>query len=83
MRIVSISVTDASRNFADCVNRARYQGTTFLLHKNGVAVARIAPVERNAQNTEELSTDASDAIQPAEAIPTGGEPRILRAPDIW
>lgn len=38
-----ISVTEAARNFADCVNRARYQGTTFILHKNGVPVARIQP----------------------------------------
>ena len=41
----SISVTEASRNFADCVNRAHYQGMTFILHKNGVPVARIVPVE--------------------------------------
>ena len=38
-----ISVTEAARNFADCVNRTRYQGTTFVLHKNGVPVARIVP----------------------------------------
>jgi antitoxin (DNA-binding transcriptional repressor) of toxin-antitoxin stability system len=83
MRVVSISVTDASRNFADCVNRARYQGTTFLLHKNGVAVARIAPVERNAKNAEELDADASDEKQPAETASSGSEPRVLRVPDIW
>jgi prevent-host-death family protein len=39
----SITVTEAARNFADCINRARYQGTTFVLHKNGVPVARIVP----------------------------------------
>ena len=50
MREQSISVTEASRNFADCINRARYQGTTFLLHKNGVPVARIVP-ERKKDNT--------------------------------
>jgi len=38
-----ITVTEASRNFADCVNRAHYQGTTFILQKNGVPVARIVP----------------------------------------
>ena len=38
-----ISVTEAARNFSDCVNRVRYQGTTFVLHKNGVSVARIVP----------------------------------------
>lgn len=45
MKMVSISVTDAARNFADCINRARYQGTTFVLHKNGTPVARIVPEE--------------------------------------
>jgi prevent-host-death family protein len=43
MREQAISVTEAARNFADCINRARYQGTTFVLHKNGVPVARIVP----------------------------------------
>ena len=43
MRKTSISVTEASRNFADCVNRARYQNTTFVLLKNGQPVARLVP----------------------------------------
>jgi len=47
----SISVTEAARNFADCVNRAHYQGTTFILHKNGVPVARIAPEENRKPST--------------------------------
>jgi len=37
-------VTVAARRFADCMNRVRYQGTSFILHKNGVPVARIVPV---------------------------------------
>ena len=45
MRTVSISVTEAARNFADCVNRVRYQGASFVLLKNGVPVARIVPVK--------------------------------------
>jgi antitoxin (DNA-binding transcriptional repressor) of toxin-antitoxin stability system len=45
MREESISVTEAARNFADCINRAHYQCTTFILHKNGVPVARIVPEE--------------------------------------
>ncbi len=44
-----ISVTEAARNFADCVNRVRYQGMTFVLLKNGEAVARLVP-ERNEGN---------------------------------
>ena len=40
---MTISVTDAARNFADCVNRAHYQDVTFVLLKNGSPVARLAP----------------------------------------
>jgi antitoxin (DNA-binding transcriptional repressor) of toxin-antitoxin stability system len=38
-----ITVTDAARNFADCVNRVHYQNVTFVLLKNGVPVARLVP----------------------------------------
>jgi antitoxin (DNA-binding transcriptional repressor) of toxin-antitoxin stability system len=43
MRKMTISVTDAARNFADCVNRAHYQNVTFVLLKNGSPVARLVP----------------------------------------
>jgi antitoxin (DNA-binding transcriptional repressor) of toxin-antitoxin stability system len=39
----SISVTEAARNFADCVNRAHYQNVTFVLLKNGTPFARLVP----------------------------------------
>jgi prevent-host-death family protein len=38
-----ITVTEAARNFADCVNRAHYQNQTFVLSKNGVPFARLVP----------------------------------------
>lgn len=38
-----ITVTEAARNFADCVNRAHYQEVTFILLKGGSPVARIVP----------------------------------------
>jgi antitoxin (DNA-binding transcriptional repressor) of toxin-antitoxin stability system len=38
-----ISVTEAARNFADCVNRAHYQNVTFVLLRNGTPLARIVP----------------------------------------
>ena len=38
-----ISVTEAARNFADCVNRAHYQNVTFVLLKNGAPFARLVP----------------------------------------
>jgi len=43
MRKTTISVTEAARNFADCVNRARYQNVTFVLLKHGSPVARLVP----------------------------------------
>ncbi|HVC91817.1 MAG TPA: hypothetical protein VND66_14475 [Acidobacteriaceae bacterium] len=43
MRKTAISVTEAARNFADCVNRVRYQNVTFVLLRNGSPVARLAP----------------------------------------
>ena len=39
----TITVTEAARNFADCVNRAHYQNVTFVLLKNGVPMARLVP----------------------------------------
>jgi antitoxin (DNA-binding transcriptional repressor) of toxin-antitoxin stability system len=81
MRAVSISVTEASRNFADCINRARYQGTSFILHKNGVAVARIVP-EPKAQKPEELDQGrAEDVLSGAE--PTADESPKGRPQEIW
>jgi antitoxin (DNA-binding transcriptional repressor) of toxin-antitoxin stability system len=38
-----ITVTEAARNFSDCVNRAHYQNVTFVLLKNGSPVARLVP----------------------------------------
>jgi antitoxin (DNA-binding transcriptional repressor) of toxin-antitoxin stability system len=43
MKRVAISVTDAARNFADCVNRAYYQNVTYILLRNGSPVARLVP----------------------------------------
>ena len=43
MKEETISVTEAARNFSECVNRAHYQDVTFILVKNGEAMARIVP----------------------------------------
>lgn len=50
MRKTVISVTDAARNFADCVNRAHYQNASFVLMRNGSPVARLVP------NNEKICT---------------------------
>ena len=43
MKKTLITVTEAARNFADCVNRVRYQSATFVLLRNGEACARLVP----------------------------------------
>ena len=43
MKETTITVTEAARNFADCVNRAHYQQMTFVLLKNGRPFARLEP----------------------------------------
>jgi len=55
MRKMSISVTDAARNFADCVNRAHYQNVTFVLLKNGSPVARLVPDSEKICTGRELA----------------------------
>lgn len=55
MKSTTISVTEAARNFADCVNRVRYQNMTFVLVKNGEPVARLAPHDGNAFTGRELA----------------------------
>jgi prevent-host-death family protein len=60
----AITVTEAARNFADCVNRAYYQGMTFILYKNGLPVARIVPEERKKPLTgRELAPALREALK--------------------
>ena len=68
MKELVITVTEAARNFADCVNRAHYQNVTFVLLKNGKPVARLAP-EREKQCTgHELAQSlAGTELTPEEA----------------
>jgi len=58
-----ITVTEAARNFADCINRARYQGTTFVLQKNGLPVARIVPEERKPIKGRETAAALSVTLK--------------------
>ncbi len=50
-----ISVTEAARNFADCVYRAQYQNITFVLLESGVPVARIVPDRKRGCTGPELA----------------------------
>jgi antitoxin (DNA-binding transcriptional repressor) of toxin-antitoxin stability system len=62
MKTTAISVTEAARNFADCVNRAHYQSVTFVLLRNGSPVARLVP------DAERVCTgrDLAEALATAE-----------------
>jgi len=55
MKKTVISVTDAARNFAECVNRAHYQNITFVLLKNGAPVARLVPDDEKVCVGRELA----------------------------
>ena len=51
----TISVTEAARNFADCVNRVRYQNITYILLKNGSPVARLSPEAEKSSTGGDLA----------------------------
>ena len=40
----SISATDLARKLGDLLGRVRYRGESFVVKRNGVAVARVVPV---------------------------------------
>ena len=68
MKEQTISVTEAARNFADCINRAHYQNTTFVLLKNGTPVARISPMGEKASTGKSLAEAMrTTSLTPAEA----------------
>lgn len=74
-----ISVTEAARNFADCINRVRYQKASFVLHKNGVAVAQIVPAEEHKRQVKENIEQPQGKTSTAEL---SSESRMQQR-DIW
>jgi antitoxin (DNA-binding transcriptional repressor) of toxin-antitoxin stability system len=89
MRKTAISVTEAARNFADCVNRAHYQNMTFVLLKNGTPMARLIPDAEKVCTGRTLAEVLSNTrLSPSEAaawhrdLRTGE--KALKAPaDKW
>ena len=61
MESKTITVTEAARNFADCVNRAHYQNTTFVLLKSGKRFARIEPDREKRCTGRDLAEALSNA----------------------
>ena len=66
MRKTTISVTEAARNFADCVNRAHYQNTTFVLLKNGSPFARLGPEHEKVCLGRDLAEVLASTHLPAD-----------------
>lgn len=66
MKKTSISVTEAARNFADCVNRAHYQNVTFVLLKNGEPFARLMPDSERVCVGRDLSEALAKADLPED-----------------
>jgi len=62
----TISVTEAARNFADCVNRAHYQNITFVLLKNGSPVARLVPDDEKVCTGRDLAQALSKVRLPED-----------------
>jgi hypothetical protein len=69
MKKVVISVTEAVRNFADCINRTRYQNITFVLLKNGSPMAQLAPncVNKNCSGRDLAAALAGMELEESEA----------------
>ncbi len=79
MKELAITVTEAARNFADCVNRAHYQGVTFVLLKNGKPVARLAPeTEKRCTGRDLAEALARTELSPQEARDWRGDLRAGR-----
>jgi len=55
MKKTVISVTEAARNFADCINRVHYQNVSYLLLKNGSPVARLVPADEKTCTGRDLA----------------------------
>ena len=50
-----ITVTEASRNFSDVINRVYYQGQTYLLTRGGIIVAQLTGTGRTLSVSEMLA----------------------------
>jgi antitoxin (DNA-binding transcriptional repressor) of toxin-antitoxin stability system len=71
-----LTVTEAARNFADCVNRAHYQNVEFVLLKGGNPVARLVPDNEKVCTGRDLAAALASAKLPGDEV--GGWSRDLR-----
>jgi antitoxin (DNA-binding transcriptional repressor) of toxin-antitoxin stability system len=79
MKPTPISVTQAARNFADCVNRVHYQNMTFILLKNGTPFARLTPEDHRECTGRHLASVLDGArLTSSEARAWRGEIKSAR-----
>ena len=89
MKKTVITVTEAARNFADCVNRAHYQQMSYVLLKNGKALARLVPESEKVCTGRDLAEAlASVELSLAEAQAwhkdlTAGRRKLAAPVDKW
>ena len=57
----TLTVTEAAKNFADCLKRVYHQHESYELVKNGVPYAHLVPANGAGCNTHELADDVDDA----------------------
>lgn len=66
MKTTAISVTEAARKFANCVNRVHYQNVTFVLLRNGSPVARLVPDDEKVCSGRDLALVLGQAQLPED-----------------
>ena len=62
----TLSVTEASRSFSDCVNRVYSRKESFAIVKLGVPHALLVPLSEPGCNSHELADDLAKADFPVE-----------------
>jgi prevent-host-death family protein len=68
MKDSTITVPEAARNFADCINRVHYQNRSFVLVKNGKPLARLVPMTEKVCTGRELAAALRRVkLSPADA----------------
>jgi prevent-host-death family protein len=69
MKSTAITVTEAARNFAHCINRVHYQNRSFVLVKNGKPLARLVPETGKVCTGKDLAEALAHAgLSPSEAL---------------
>ena len=66
MKKTRITVTEAARNFADCVSRVHYQNATFVLVKNGEPFARLVPDNEKVCGGRDLAQALAETDLPKD-----------------